>query len=273
MKKFLVLASSVLLLLLFNTYRSIADDSDTLWTKSFVGSGYVVNALFAPDDKSIYVTTTELFYELETETSKVIREIPEIRGAKYFSKDGRYAYTYDLKKVDMLTKETKGSFVNPLLPWYYYDFDVCESAKMYVGIVKHGIKYPVPDSTIGVFNTETFELKKIIQLPNNYMEKVAISPNGRFIATNSLYYYNIPNSNESVYITTIWDGITYEKITQLEIGGSTQLKFSPDGKYLGVGGGQYIYLFDTETWKLINTFNFDPPYTITSSKFVILAKS
>ena len=113
MKRFCVLASSVLLLLLFNAYRSLADDSDTIWTKSFVGSGYVVNALFSPDDKSIFVTTTEKFYEVETTTSKILREIPEIRGAKYFSKDGRYAYSYDLKKVDMITKETKGSFVNP----------------------------------------------------------------------------------------------------------------------------------------------------------------
>ena len=261
MKKFLVLATSVLLLLLFNAYRSLADDSDTLWTKSFVvGSGYVVNALFAPDDKSIYVTSTERFYELETETGKVIREIPEIRGAKYFSKDGRYAYTYDLKKVDMITKETKGSFVNPLLPWYYYDFDVCENAKMYVGIIKHGTQYPLPDSTIGIFDTETFELKKIIQLPNNYMEKVAISPDGRFIATNSLYDPDPTVQTDDEFITTIWDGKTYEKITQLQRGGSTILKFSQDGKYLGVGGGVDIGIYDTGNWKLINTFTIDGDY-------------
>ena len=278
MKKFLVLASSVLLLLLFNTYKSVADDSDTLWTKSFYpGSGYVVNALFSPDDKSIYVTTTERFFELETQSGKILREIPEIRGAKYFSKDGRYAYSYDLKKVDMITKETKGSFVNPLLPWYYYDFDICENAEMYVGIVKHGVQVPLPDSTIGIFDTETFELKKIIQLPNNYMEKVAISPDGRFIATNSLYDLDPTLQTDDEFITTIWNGKNYEKITQLENGGSTLLKFTPDGKYLGVGGGEYIYFYDTETWKLTNTFNFDPPYIISSfsfsndSKYVYLA--
>ena len=78
----------VLFLLLFLFSRSflVAEDSDTLWTKNFMGSCYVSNALFSPDDKSIYVSTTEKFYELETETGKIIREIPEIRGmARYLN--------------------------------------------------------------------------------------------------------------------------------------------------------------------------------------------
>jgi WD40 repeat protein len=266
-----------LLLLISNVSKGIAEDSDTIWTHSFIGSGYVSNALFSPDDKSIYVTTTERFYELETETGKIIREIPEIRGAKYFSKDGRYAYTYDLKKVDMITKETKGSFVNPLLPWYYYDFDVCDTAKIYVGIIKHSKQFPLPDSTIGIFDSETFEVKKIIQLLNNYMEKIAISPDGRFIATNSLYDPDPKIETDNTLITTIWDSKTYQKITQVQKGGSTLLKFSPDGKYLGVGGGNYVFQYDTETWNLVGTFNFDPPADISSftfsndSKYIYLA--
>jgi WD40 repeat protein len=252
---------------LYNNLRS--EESDTLWTRELGGNGKgnIINAIFSPDDNSIFVTTTERFYEVSTTTGNIIREIPEIRGAKYLSSDGRFAYTYDLKKVDMLTKLTMGEFKSPLLPWYYYDFDVCENANMYVGIVKHAIQFPFLDSTIGIFDTQTFQLKKIIQLPKNYMEKVAISPNGRFIATNSLYEPNVQIEGDEVFITTIWDGTTYEKIKQLQLGGSNLLKFSPDGKYLGVGGGPKIYLYNTETWQLVDTFYFEEVTSFSSFAF------
>jgi WD40 repeat protein len=262
---------------LYNNSRS--EESDTLWTRELGGNGKgnIINAIFSPDDNSIFVTTTERFYEVNTLNGTVIREIPEIRGAKYLSSDGRFAYTYDLKKVDMLTKLAMGEFKSPLLPWYYYDFDVCENANMYVGIVKHAIQFPFPDSTIGIFDTQTFQLKKIIQLPKNYMEKVAISPDGKFIATNSLYEPNVQIEGDEVFITTIWDGTTYEKIKQLQLGGSNLLKFSPDGKYLGVGGGTKIYLYDTENWQLVDTYTIDGfllnSFTFSNdSKYIFLTK-
>jgi WD40 repeat protein len=264
-----------MVLVFFTSYNYLrSEESDTLWTRELGGNGKgnIINAIFSPDDNSIFVTTTERFYEVNTLNGTVIREIPEIRGAKYLSSDGRYAYTYDLKKVDMLTKLTFGDFKSPLLPWYYYDFDVCENANMYVGIVKHAIQFPFPDSTIGIFDTQTFQLKKIIQLPKNYMEKVAISPDGKFIATNSLYEPNVQVEGDEVFITTIWDGTTYEKIKQLQLGGSNLLKFSPDGKYLGVGGGTRLYLYNTETWQLVDTYTIIDRTQIVSFTFTIDSK-
>ena len=114
-----------------------------------------------------------------------------------------------------------------------------------------------PDSTIGVFDSETFELLKIFGPEYHYMEKVSISPNGRFIATNSLYDPGMEIKGDEVYRTIIWDGENYKQIKQLQMGGSTLLKFSLDGNYLGVGGGSYIYLYDTKTWDLVDTFKFD----------------
>ena len=108
--------AALLVVLISNVQTGRAEDSDTLWTKDLFGSGYVINALFSPDDKTIFVSTTEKFFELDALTGNIIREIPGIRGAKYFSKDGRYSYTYDLKKVDMITEETIGKFKSSLLP-------------------------------------------------------------------------------------------------------------------------------------------------------------
>ncbi len=210
--------------------------------------------MFSPDDKTIFVSTTENYFELDALTGNIIREIPGIRGAKYFSADGRYSYTYDLKKVDMISGETIGEFKSSLLPWYFYDFDVNENAKKYVCIIKHGNQMIPPDSTIGVFDSETFELLKIFGPEYHYMEKVSISPDGKFIATNSLYDPSMEIKGDEVYRTIIWDGENYQQIKQLQMGGSSMLKFSPDDNYLGVGDGSYIYLYDTKTWELVDTF-------------------
>jgi len=121
--------AALVVVLMSNVQTGRAEDSDTLWTKDLFGNGYVINALFSPDDRTIFVTTTEKFFELDALTGNIIREIPGIRGAKYFSTDGRYSYTYDLKKVDMISGATIGEYKSPLLPWYFYDFDVNEDTK------------------------------------------------------------------------------------------------------------------------------------------------
>ena len=257
MKKFLVLASSVLLLLLFNAYRSIADDSDTLWTKSFSGSGYVVNALFAPDDNSIYVTTTERFFELETLSGKIIREIPEVRGIARFMQDKKYFFTYDYKKYSypemILIKDYKKDL--NFLSLKNYDFDInCTK----FGIIL-GKQYPNYDSSVVIYDAVTDSILFTFKTNENYY-RIKFSPDGKYFMTVSADLGVISNPDDNQIIVRLWDALNYKELKVLHTENSNTaitnyINFSPDSKYLAYLNTTQILLYNTETWQLIDTFN------------------
>ncbi|MEN6511263.1 MAG: hypothetical protein ABFD00_05455, partial [Chloroherpetonaceae bacterium] len=85
-------------------------DRDTIWTRTF--PYHLQNAVFAPDDQSIYATSDYpshyvVQYDLQ---GNIIGEIDTIGGIRLFSKDGRFFWNYYGDKYDAKTFQKLYSF-------------------------------------------------------------------------------------------------------------------------------------------------------------------
>jgi WD40 repeat protein len=231
---------------------------DTVWTKQYIEDstyiGYIGNALFTPDDSKILLSTNEQFVEIDAKDGHKIKNIYGIGGAKMFSQDGKYIYTYDQKKINFETLESVTSFTTPLFPWKFSGFDISELGNFYIGYVTHATQQPVPDSAIAIFDLLTGKLNKLISLPGHYIYNVAVSKDGKYFATSSCYqpYMNPDSLNKypphgSIYI---WDAQTYQIVRKISDSIYGDIKFSSDGRFFAVVPGHYPYLYN-----YVNLFN------------------
>jgi hypothetical protein len=241
-----------------------AQTEEIIWTKRTLKDlgikGDVMNAIFSPDDSRICVTTTKTFVELDPTNGEIIREIPEIRGAKCFSDDGNFFYTYDLKKVNYETMEVVGQFELPTERWTEpdfwtrSDFVVNEKQGLLIASVQHGLQYPTPFESIFVYDLNTYAQIKVTGIKNNYVRYLFMSPNGDYFITYSYYY---PDQGEERSVKMLWSTVTLDTIKEIS-DLRANMKFSPDGNLLGSVSGNLVRVHDTKTWEMKYEFMQDP---------------
>jgi WD40 repeat protein len=243
-----------------------AQTEEIIWTKRTLKDlgikGDVMNAIFSPDDSRICVTTTKTFVELEPATGEIIREIPDIRGAKCFSDEGNFFYTYDLKKVNYETMEVVGQFELPVESWLepqfwtVSGFEVNEKCGLLIAWARQANQMPVPKESIYIYDINTYQQIKITGLEGNYMAGVVISPNGENFITSSQIYVD---QGEVKSIKMLWSTVTLDTIKELEQPTPRgYMKFSPDGNLLGSVSGNLVRVHDTKTWEMKYEFMQDP---------------
>ena len=253
MKKHIMLSFIVLFML---SAGRQAQSEEIVWTKRTLKDlgikGDVMNAIFSPDDSRICVTTTKTFVELEPATGKIIREIPDIRGVKCFSDDGKFFYTYDLKKVNYETMEVVGHFELPTERWTEpdfwtrSDFVVNEKQGLLIASVQHGLQYPTPFESIFIYDLSTYAQVKVTGIKNNYVRYLCMSPNGDHFITYSYYY---PDQGEDRSVKMLWSTVTLDTIKEIS-DLRANMKFSPDGNLLGSVSGNLVRVHDTKTWEM-----------------------
>jgi hypothetical protein len=253
----------LLFILVFTDY-AFAQTEEIIWTKRTLKDlgikGDVMNAIFSPDDSRICVTTTKTFVELEPATGEIIREIPDIRGVKCFSDDGKFFYTYDLKKVNYETMEIVGEFELPTERWTEpdfwtrSDFVVNEKQGLLIASVQHGLQNPTPFESIFIYDINTFAQIKVTGINNNYVRYLCISPNGDHFITYSYYY---PDQGEERSVKMLWSKVTLDTIKEIS-DLRANMKFSPDGNLLGSVSGNLVRVHDTKTWEMKYEFMQDP---------------
>ena len=236
-----------------------AQSEEIVWTKRTLNDlgikGDVMNAIFSPDDSRICVTTTKTFVELDPANGEIIREIPDIFGAIFFSKDGKYFYTYDYKKVDYETMEVLGTY--DIHGTYLREYDVNEEAGVLIGARYKGREDPWPEGGIVICDLNNYN--KIIEVGEfgHYYYDVKISNDGKYIIAQSQYDPDLSTQVENRSVMTLWDVKTHEPIREIE-GVLGYYKFSPNNNLLGSVGGNLVRVHDTKTWEMKYEFMQDP---------------
>jgi WD40 repeat protein len=248
-----------------------AQTEEIIWTKRTLKDlgikGDVMNAIFSPDDSRICVTTTKTFVELEPATGEIIREIPDIRGVKCFSDDGKFFYTYDLKKVNYETMEIVGEFELPVdawtdqLFWTVSGFGVNEKSGLLIAWARQANQMPLPKESIFIYDLNTYQQIKITGLEGNYMAGLVISPNGEYFITYSQYNPDLSTDIEDRVVIMLWDTAKLDTIKELEQPTPRgYMKFSSDGNLLGSVSGNLVRVHDTKTWEMKYEFMHNPNY-------------
>jgi WD40 repeat protein len=265
---FLIVFSLFLLSALAQTE---AQSEEIIWTKRTLNDlgikGDVMNAIFSPDDSRICVTTTKTFVELEPANGEIIREIPDIRGVKCFSDDGKFFYTYDLKKVNYETMEIVGEFELPVdawtdqLFWTVSGFEVNEKSGLLIAWARQANQMPLPKESIFIYDLNTYQQIKITGLEGNYMAGMVISPNGEYFITYSQYNPDLSTDIEDRVVIMLWETAKLDTIKELEQPTPRgYMKFSPDGNLLGSVSGNLVRVHDTKTWEMKYEFMHNPNY-------------
>jgi len=256
----------LLVFILLYTQTAFSQSNEIIWTKRTLKDlgikGDVMNAIFSPDDSRICVTTTKTFVELDPANGEVIREIPDIRGVKCFSDDGKFFFTYDLKKVNYETMEIVGEFELPTERWTEpdfwtrSDFVVNEKQGFLIASVQHGLQNPTPFESIFIYDLNTYAQIKVTGINNNYVRYLCISPNGDHFITYSYYY---PDQGEGRSVKMLWSTVTLDTIKEIS-DLRANMKFSPDGNLLGSVSGNLVRVHDTKTWEMKYEFMHNPNY-------------
>jgi WD40 repeat protein len=262
----------VFFLFLLTAGRQVqAQSEEIVWTKRTLNDlgikGDVMNAIFSPDDSRICVTTTKTFVELNPANGEIIREIPDIRGVKCFSDDGKFFYTYDLKKVNYETMEVVGEFELPVdawtdqLFWTVSGLEVNEKSGLLIAWARQANQMPLPKESIYIYDLNTYQQIKITGLEGNYMAGLVISPNGEYFITYSQYNPDLSTDTEDKVVIMLWDAVTLDSIKELEQPTPRGfMKFSPDGNLLGSVSGNLVRVHDTKTWEMKYEFMHNPNY-------------
>jgi len=264
LKTLIFTLATLVVVLMSNVQTGRAEDSDTLWTKDLSGNGFVINTLFSPDDRTIFVTTTEKFFELDALTGNIIREIPGIRGMERFIDDFKYFISYDYKKYSypdmILIKDYEAIFKrNSFGGIGGYDIDqignymYCVIDSLYYGNISYSNFY-----IFDLLNEKEIYRK---ELDENY-DRIAISKDLKTMVTFSYYLGVVSDDNDDKALLKVWDlqtkslqKVIFEKKPTDMM--KNYLKFSPDGNYFAYLESSYIYLYDTKTWELVDTFTID----------------
>ena len=258
MNRFLFL---LILFALLQTAKSQSAESDTVWIREFGGNGKgnIINAIFSPDDNSIFVTTTERFYEVNTETGDVIREIPQIRGMLKFVQENKFFISYDYKKYSypamIMVEDFQKSLNLGAMDGYDFDKDCSRMA-----VVK-ATQYPDFDSSVVIYEINTGKILYSFKTSETY-HKIKFSPDGRFFATVSGDLGDITIQEDNQRVFRLWDAVNYKELKVLNKENTktdylSLFGFSPDNRYLAYINSTNLYLYNTETWQLVDTYTID----------------
>jgi WD40 repeat protein len=221
-------------------------EDEIVWLKNRSADwnpGYIQNAIFTPDEKSIIVSGTEKCFELDAMTGEVIREIKDFWGAYKFSDDDKYVYTYDFKKVNYQT----GEVVKDYPVKKFYDFDINEKAGIIVGTSLHQKQDPWQPGGVIITDLNTATVIKEVGVKYNYYYSVEISGDGKYFVTGSEQDSDLTKETDNTDIAMIWNAKTFDTVkSSSELG---VIKLSPDGKLIASGRGAYVRVFDAKTWE------------------------
>jgi WD40 repeat protein len=216
------------------------EEPDTLWV---LETGSIHKAIFTPDGESIIYQTFHnmgKIYEVSVETGKIIDEynfVADFNGGLDLTPSGDTIITgmsngNETVKIyfyDRLTKE----IVDTLSDFYPGFIEVSpDMSKIYISgkdTLNGDTVY-----TIKVYSYPDKEKIALIDVDGKDIWNMKISPDGRFIAASTTF----PVPNEQYYNATVYlcDAQSFELIQKLETepGSVRDLKFSPDGRYLGI---------------------------------------
>ena len=247
--KLKMLLFAVLILGTYSLYgqKPMEEDPYLLWqtTDPLGYSGFVIH----PNGNIIANRGAEIF-ELDGNTGQVIRKYPQFVNTNVedmdVTKDGKIfgagfgnIILYDLENDTVIggVSETNGLFA------FFPDSKrfIARSTKL-------------PPSNLLVYNMDT---KERTELGVNYVPwALATSPDGKYFATGGTSSeFDIIDGEVYYTILTLWDAETLQPIKELaKIGGDFEvrsIKFSPDGKYVGV----FKSLVDVLIFELDNNEN------------------
>lgn len=256
MKKLVVLLALLALVAALSAYEAVAqvkegEESEVLWEKKRWewGGEEAIDGIFTPDETKILVGTPSRLLELDAKTGSIIREIPGIYGAKKFTADGEYFYTYDQKKVKYSTMEVVCEYKDSLpAHWKVYDFDVNEKAGIYIFTVTHALVDPRIFNSIFIYDEKTGKIKKITGIEDHQIYEVDISENGDYFFIYSFYDPDFHTEGGEKNFVTLWDAKTLKKIGERNEFAGTKA-FSPDGKWLAITLFNNIRLYDATTFE------------------------
>ena len=275
--KLLTLAVFVLVLFVSGQQAKAESQDETIWMTlkddlSNVDPGYIIKALYTPDEQSILVTTTtKRLFELDPATGKVRREIPGIAGVIQFSEDGQYVYTYNFEKVKWPSGELVGKY-----PVYgFTEFVINENVGLMVGVSYQSDHSPwLWKKGIWVLDLNTFKLIDTLGFTNNYFYSIQMTSDGKYFIAYSVYVPDWTKPDLNGYNQFVWDTKTLSAIPEnnpintimKQLGKFTT---SPNGKFLGDAGAPYVRVYDNQafsndlTLKII--YEWDPCYGCASS--------
>jgi hypothetical protein len=225
------------------------DLPDTVWSKNFGGAdNYISDCKFTPDGQKIIVAAGTSVYVLETLTSKVLHVFTGfVNGGNkvYISKDGNYLYAKSLIKYDLNTYraiDTLKSLGQKNITIGEFCLSPNDEYLVYSG---HVYGKPVVDSNLVIVSTENMEIIKIISLTNISLGKNLYSPDSENF---------ILQMGKDL---TLWDAKTYTYIKTIYTDSNpiNDIKFSPNGKMLGISVGGHLKVFETENFNIIKSIN------------------
>ena len=245
---------------------------EVAWHKmrSQIGMEEMINAVFSPDEKSIFATDANLkLIELSAETGDVIRVVPEFKGIIQFSDDGEYVYTYNFEKRKWPTGELIGKYPVPVDGFlkgpsgWNISFKIHEKAGILIGAIYVDSQYGKPwFKGLLVYDLNTFKFKDSIGLDYNYYYSIKFSTDGKYFKTVSDYDKDktYPGDDRTIYM--MWDSKTLKPIKEDTV--IANFKSSKDGKWLG-SAGQYVRVYDnkafTENLSLVKIYEWMPDTT------------
>ena len=240
-----------------------------------IGMEEMINAVFSPDEKTIYATDANLkLIELSAETGDVIRVVPEFKGIIQFSDDGEYVYTYNFEKRKWPTGELIGKYPVPKdgfekgIDNYNLGFQINEKAGLLIGAIYVSQQYGDPWSkSLLVYDLNTFKLIDTLGLDFQYYYRVVFTNDGKYFETSSDYNPDKTTNEDNRSVFMMWDSKTLKPIKEnYEL---FNFKSSPDGKWLGSAGYPYVRVYDnkafTEDLSLVKIYEWMPNKNCISS--------
>jgi len=252
--KLKMLLFAVLMLGTYSLYgqKPMDEDPYLLWKTTEGYSGFVIH----PNGNIIANRGAEIF-ELDGNTGQVIKTFPVFLdnqiNAMDVSKDGKLLGAghgtilfYDLENDTVI-----GSLVqNGNARFAFFP----DNKRFITSLAANR------DSNLAIYNFETKETTIFGSITHSVWA-LATSPDGKYFATGGLRREEDIIDGEVYYtILTLWDAETLQPIKELaKIGGDFEvrsIKFSPDGKYVGVIVGSYnLYIYRLNDFNLYKHYN------------------
>ncbi len=198
---------------------------------------------FSADGRILAAGNTGQVRFWDVASGKEIGSFPLLRcDTHVFTPDGRSLILTDRSggvSVRSLERIRDASAFTYLLgkPRRFYPGEMlCESALSFDG--SHlAVTHESTDEAL-VFNLHDSTTKPVILRPHRKVDRIAISPDGRWVATSSWH--------DS--LVKVWDARSGDLVRTLSMPGRTLAAFSPDGRWLATSTKEY-QLWEVGSWK------------------------
>lgn len=221
-------------------------------------TGWVNSVAFSPDGASVLSGGDDAVKLWDAATGKVIRTFPEPSERTLvvaFSPDGKQVVAAGKEKVVRVWDAATGKLLRML------DHDDTVQA---LAFSRDGARLASStNKELRLWDASTGALVRTITPPSGYIS-IAFSPGGNRIVTNavSASYTGLRPAVNFSHQVDIWNVATGEKLRSLsvrkfsanQLGWSSSVAFSPDGKHILFGGGS-VQMFDAESGKLVRDFS------------------